>query len=68
VTKTHDLPRLALLVSAPTRVVNLAKVTTYAYVSARYPDIPGPRITRARAEAYLDAARRIVRWVRRQMA
>src|SRR3990170_4346956 len=68
ITKTHDLPRLATLVSAPTRIVTLATVATYAYVAARYPDVGGPRITRRRAEAYLDAARRIVRWVRRQMA
>ncbi len=68
ITKTHDLPRLATLVSAPTRVVNLAALATYPYVAARYPDVGGPRITRRRAEAYLDAARRIVRWVRRQMA
>jgi|SRR3990170_775157 len=67
VTKTHDLPRLAARVSAPTRIVNLATLVTYAYVAARYPDVPGTRITRRRAEAYLDAARRIVRWVRRQM-
>ena len=67
VTKTHDLPRLAGLVSAPTRNVNLAALATYAYAAARYPDVPGTKITRRRAEAYLDAARRIVRWVRRQM-
>ena len=67
ITKTHDLPRLATIVSAPTRIINLAKLATYAYVSARYPDVPGSKITRRRAEAYLDAARRIVRWVRRQM-
>lgn len=67
VTKTHDLPRLAGLVSAPTRIVNLATLVTYAYVAARYPDVPGAKITRRRAETYLDAARRIVRWVRRQM-
>lgn len=67
VTKTHDLPRLAGLVSAPTRIVNLATLATYAYVAARYPDVPGARITRRRAEGYLDAARRIVRWVRRQL-
>ncbi|MGQ0797381.1 MAG: HEPN domain-containing protein [Methanobacteriota archaeon] len=67
ITKTHDLPRLARLVSAPARIVNLGKLATYAYVAARYPDVGGPRITRRRAESYLDAARRIVRWVRRQM-
>src|SRR2546422_392526 len=67
ITKTHDLPRLATLVSAPTRIVNLAGVATYAYIAARYPDVAGPKITRRRAEAYLDAARRVVRWVRRQM-
>lgn len=54
-------------VSAPTRIVNLATLATYAYVAARYPDVPGTRITRRRAEAYLDAARRIMRWVGRQM-
>lgn len=68
ITRTHDLPRLAALVAAPTRVVNLATQATYAYIAARYPDVPGAKITRARAEAYLDSARRIVRWVRRQMA
>jgi HEPN domain-containing protein len=68
ITKTHDLPRLAVLVSAPTRIENLAAQVTYAYIAARYPDVGGPKITRRRAEAYLDAARRIVRWVRRQMA
>jgi len=35
--------------------------------AARYPDVPGTKITRRRAEVYLDTARRIVRWVRRQM-
>ena len=65
--KIHDLPRLATDVAAPTRILNLAALLTGAYVGARYPDVGGPNITRARAEAYLDAARRIVRWVRRQM-
>ena len=46
----------------------LPALATYPYVAARYPDVGGPKITRFRAEAYLDAARRIVRWVRRQMA
>ena len=67
ITKTHDLPRLAGLVSAPARIVNLATLATYAYVAARYPDVPGTRITRRRAEVYLDAARRILRWVRQKM-
>ena len=67
ITKTHDLPRLAQLVSAPTRIINLGKLATYAYVAARYPDVGGPKITRSRAESYLDAARRIVRWIRREM-
>ncbi len=66
ITRTHDLPRLAQPVSAPTRIVNLAKLATYAYVAARYPDVGGPRITRRRAESYLDASRRIVRWARRE--
>ena len=66
--KIHDLPRLAAEVSAPPRILTLAALLTGAYVGARYPDVGGPNITRARAEAYLDAARRIVRWVRRQMA
>lgn len=58
--KIHDLPRLAAQVSAPTRILNLATLLTGAYVGARYPDVGGPNITRARAEVYLDAARRIV--------
>lgn len=65
--KIHDLPRLAAEVAAPARILKLAVLLTGAYVGARYPDVGGPNITRTRAEAYLDAARRIVRWVRRQM-
>ncbi|HKZ48946.1 MAG TPA: HEPN domain-containing protein [Thermoplasmata archaeon] len=65
--RIHDLPRLAGDVAAPTRIVNLATLLTGAYVGSRYPDVGGPKITRQRAEAYLDAGRRIVRWVRRQM-
>ncbi len=58
-TRTHDLRTLAGTVVAPPRVVKLAALVTPAYVSARYPDVAGPRITRRRAESYMDAARRI---------
>src|SRR6266571_5480326 len=64
--RTHDLPALAANVSAPPRIAKLASLLTPAYISARYPDTAGPKITRSRAESYLDAARRIVRWARRQ--
>ena len=67
IVRTHDLPLLAVMVSAPTHIVNLAGAATYAYIAARYPDVAGPKITRSRAEEYLKAARRIVRWVGRQM-
>jgi len=66
-TKTHDLSQLAKSVSAPPRVVKLAALVAPVYVGARYPDVGGPRINRSRAEVTLDAARRIVRWVRRQL-
>jgi HEPN domain-containing protein len=65
--RTHDLTRLARVLSAPPRVLRLASNVTLAYVVARYPDVGGGRITRRRAEAYIDAARRIVNWVRREM-
>ena len=65
--RTHDLPALASAVSAPPRIVRLASILTPAYVAARYPDAAGARITRKRAESYLDAARRIVRWAHRQL-
>jgi HEPN domain-containing protein len=66
-TRTHDLRTLAETVAAPPTVVKLAALVTPAYVSARYPDVAGPRITRRRAESYMDATRRMVRWARRQM-
>jgi len=65
--RTHDLPSLAAKVSAPPRIVRLASLLTAAYVSARYPDSVGPKITRRRGEMYLDAARRIVRWGRQEL-
>ncbi len=63
----HDLTILARKVSAPPRILKLAAAVTPAYVGARYPDVGG-KITRRSAEATLEAARRIVRRVRRQMA
>jgi len=66
-TRTHDLTELAKRVGAPPRIVKLCASLTPAYVAARYPDVRGARITRGRAQAYVDAARRIVRWVRRQI-
>jgi len=63
----HDLTYLAREVSAPPRIMKLAAAVTPAYVGARYPDVGG-KITRKSAEATLEAARRIVRWVRRQTA
>ena len=66
-TRTHDLTDLAKRDGAPPRVVKLCASLTPAYVAARYPDVRGTRITGRRAEAYLDAARRIVRWVRLQI-
>src|SRR2546428_6459268 len=66
-TKTHDLKELAQRVGAPTRIINLSAALTPAYVVARYPDVQGTRITKTRAESYVDAARRILRWVRRQI-
>jgi HEPN domain-containing protein len=65
--RVHDLTKLARDLSAPPRIVKLCASVTPAYVAARYPDVRGARITRARAEAYIDAARRIVQWVRRQI-
>ena len=65
--RTHDLALLAGAVSAPPRIVKLATLLSQVYVAARYPDVGGPRISRVRAEAYLDTARRIVRWVGRQL-
>src|SRR3989304_5191510 len=66
-TRTHDLPNLAQRVGAPPRIVKLCAGLTPAYVAAPSPDVQGPRITRSRAEAYVDAGRRILRWVRRQI-
>lgn len=65
--RIHDLTLLARDVGAPPRIVKLAAHVTPAYVAARYPDVGG-RITRRLAESMLDASRRIVRWVRRQIA
>jgi len=64
--RIHDLTQIARDVSAPPRIVKLAAAVTPAYVVARYPDVGG-RTTRRSAESALDAAGRIVRWVRRQM-
>lgn len=66
-TRSHDLPDLANRVGAPPRIVKLCASLTPAYVAARYPDVRGAHITKRRAEAYVDAARRILRWVRRQI-
>lgn len=65
--RTHDLRLLAVSLSTPPRVVKLAALVTPAYAGARYPDVRSPRVTRSRAEMILDAARGIVRWVRRQL-
>jgi len=62
----HDLTFLAREVSAPPRILKLAAAVTPAYVGARYPDVGG-KVTRRSAESTLEAARRIARWVRRQM-
>lgn len=64
--RVHDLTMLARTVSAPPRIVKLAALVTPAYVAARYPDVGG-KVTRRSAEATLEASRRIVRWVRRQL-
>lgn len=65
--RIHDLIRLSRDLSAPPRIIKLASIITPAYVAARYPDAGG-KITRRLAESMIDGARRIVRWVRRQMA
>ena len=65
--RTHDLTKLAALVSAPPRIVKLAALVSPAYVAARYPDVRAGRIRREKAEGMLDASRGIVRWVRRQL-
>ena len=66
--RTHDLTLLAKTLSSPPRIVALAAAISPVYVAARYPDVGGSRITRRDADGYLDAARRLVRWVRREMA
>lgn len=66
-TRTHDLTDLAKRAGAPPRIVKLCAALTPAYIAARYPDVKGTRITRSRAEAYVDTARRILRWARRQI-
>lgn len=65
--RTHDLTRLAKDMSAPPRIMKIAATISPTYVAARYPDVKGSRITRRKAEGYLDDARRLVRWVRRQI-
>ena len=62
----HDLMILAREVSAPPRILKLAAAVTPAYVGTRYPDVGG-KISRKSAESTVEAARRICRWVRRQM-
>lgn len=64
--RIHDLTRLSRDLAAPPRILKLAAHVTPAYVAARYPDAGG-KITRRLAESMIEAARRIVRWVRRQM-
>ena len=64
--RIHDLTRLSRDLSAPPRILKLAALVTPAYIAARYPDAGG-KITRRLAESMIEAARRIVRWVRRQM-
>lgn len=64
--RVHDLTKLARDLGAPARIVKLASDVTPLYTGSRYPDI-GRRITRQLAEATLEKARRIARWVRRQM-
>lgn len=64
--RIHDLTRLSRDLSTPPRILKLAALVTPAYVAARYPDVGG-KITRRLAESMIEAARRIVRWVRRQM-
>lgn len=63
----HDLTRLAKDVDAPPRIVKAAAFVTPAYTGARYPDAASKRMTRNKAEQIIDAAGRIVRWVRRQL-
>ncbi len=64
--RIHDLTKLARDVSAPPRILRLTATVTPAYVASRYPDVGG-KISRRSAESTLEAARRIVQWVRRQM-
>jgi len=64
--RVHDLTRLARDLGAPTRIMKLASDVAPLYTGSRYPDI-GRRISRRVAEATWEKARRIVRWVRRQM-
>lgn len=64
--RVHDLTRLARDLGVPPRIMKLASEVTPLYTGSRYPDI-GARITRRLAESTLDKARRIARWVRRQM-
>lgn len=64
--RIHDLTRLSRDLSVPPRILKLAALVTPAYVAARYPDAGG-KITRRLAESMIEGARRIVRWVRRQM-
>ncbi len=65
--RVHDLTKLARDLGAPPRILRLAADVTPLYVGSRYPDV-GRRITRRLAQATLEKARGIVRWVRRQMA
>jgi len=64
--RVHDLTKLARDLGAPARIMKLASDVTPLYTGSRYPDI-GRRISRRVAEATLEKARGIVRWVRRQM-
>lgn len=64
--RVHDLTKLARDLGAPPMIVKLASDVSPLYTGSRCPDI-GRRITKRLAEATLTKARRIVRWVRRQM-
>lgn len=69
--KTHDLVKLAELVKAPKRIIEICNKINPIYTEDRYPDysdvIPAKKFKQEEVEDFLNKSKEVIKWIRKNL-
>ncbi len=70
--KTHDLVKLAELVKAPKRIVELCNEINPIYTEDRYPDysdvIPAKKFKQEEVEDFFNKSKEVIKWIKKNLS